>query len=113
MATGRQRAPIATLVALAGDRARRLIRRVGVFNDGVARRLLVRQMAAVPYLVDSEVACALRGQVLRGNRGAEQAGAALARCGLILRQDESRLRLDRVAAKRGTRRAGREPVKVS
>ena len=58
---------------------------LALLNDGDARRSLASQTVAVPYLVDSEVAHALRGLVLRGGVGAEQAGAALvgwARLGL-------------------------------
>jgi predicted nucleic acid-binding protein len=52
---------------------------LALLNDGDARRSLGSQAVAVPHLVDSEVAHALRTQVLRGRVGAEDAGAALAR----------------------------------
>jgi predicted nucleic acid-binding protein len=52
---------------------------LALLNDGDARRSLASRTVAVPHLADSEVAHALRGQVLRGSVGAEQAGAALAR----------------------------------
>ena len=52
---------------------------LALLNDGDARRSLASQTVAVPHLVDSEVAHALRGQVLRGSVDAEQAGAVLAR----------------------------------
>lgn len=48
-------------------------------NDGNARRLLAGESVAVPHLADSEVAHALRAQVLRGQIGADDGGAALAR----------------------------------
>jgi predicted nucleic acid-binding protein len=52
---------------------------LALLNDGDARRALASQTVVVPHLVDCEVAHALRGQVLRGSVGAEQAGAALVR----------------------------------
>lgn len=52
---------------------------LALLNGGDARRSLSSQTVAVPHLVDSEVAHALRAQVLRGDVGAEQARAALAR----------------------------------
>ena len=52
---------------------------LALLGDGDARRLLAREAVAVPHLADSEVAHALRGQVLRGHVGADDAGAALAR----------------------------------
>lgn len=52
---------------------------LALLNDGDARRSLASQTVAVPHLVDSEVAHALRGQVLRGRVGAEDAGGALLR----------------------------------
>ncbi|MGA2927849.1 MAG: type II toxin-antitoxin system VapC family toxin [Solirubrobacteraceae bacterium] len=52
---------------------------LALLNDGDARRSLAGETVAVPHLADSEVAHALRGQVLRGSVGADQAGAALAR----------------------------------
>lgn len=39
---------------------------LGLLNDGDARRLLASEEVAVPHLVDSEIAHALRSQVLRG-----------------------------------------------
>lgn len=52
---------------------------LALLGDGDARRSLASQTVAVPHLADSEVAVALRGQVLRGSVGADQAGAALER----------------------------------
>lgn len=52
---------------------------LALLNDGDARRSLANEAVAVPHLADSEVAQALRGQVLRGHVGADDAGAALAR----------------------------------
>lgn len=52
---------------------------LALLNDGDARRALASEAVAVPYLVDSEVAHALRGQVLRGTVDADQAGVALGR----------------------------------
>lgn len=52
---------------------------LALLNDGDARGSLASQTVAVPHLADSEVAHALRGQVLRGSVGADQAGAALVR----------------------------------
>jgi predicted nucleic acid-binding protein len=52
---------------------------LALLNDGNARRLLARETVAVPHLADSEVAHALRAQVLRGHLGADDAGALLAR----------------------------------
>ena len=58
---------------------------LALLSDGDARRSVASQTVAVPHLADSEVTHALRGQVLRGSIGADQAGAALvgwARLGL-------------------------------
>lgn len=52
---------------------------LALLNDGDARRSLARESTAVPHLADSEVAHALRSQVLRGTVGAAVAHAALAR----------------------------------
>lgn len=52
---------------------------LGLLNDGDARRTLARENVAVPHLADSEVAHALRAQVMRANISAEAAGAALSR----------------------------------
>lgn len=58
---------------------------LALLNDGEARRSLARERVAVPHLADSEVAHALRAQVLRGRVDARHAAAALtswARLGL-------------------------------
>ncbi len=47
-------------------------------NDADARRALANDTVAIPHLADSEVAHALRAQVLRGHLGAGAGGAALA-----------------------------------
>lgn len=52
---------------------------LGLLNNGDARPLLATQAVAVPHLVDSEVASALRAQALRGRVSAEDAQAALRR----------------------------------
>ncbi len=52
---------------------------LALLNDGEARRWLVREAVAVPHLADSEVAHALRRQVLHGHVGAEDARTALGR----------------------------------
>jgi predicted nucleic acid-binding protein len=52
---------------------------LGLLNDGDARRSLANETVAVPHLADSEVAHALRAQVLRGRVNADDAGVALAR----------------------------------
>jgi predicted nucleic acid-binding protein len=52
---------------------------LALLNDGNARRLLAKETVAVPHLADSEVAHALRAQVLRGHLDADDAGAVLAR----------------------------------
>ena len=50
---------------------------LALLNDGDARRTLAREIAAVPHLADSEIAQALRSQVLRGTVGAAVAHTAL------------------------------------
>ncbi|MFZ1488826.1 MAG: type II toxin-antitoxin system VapC family toxin [Ilumatobacteraceae bacterium] len=50
---------------------------LGLLNDGDARLALASETLAVPYLVDSEVANALRSQVLRGTANDEEARDAL------------------------------------
>lgn len=52
---------------------------LALLNDGDARRSLGSERVAVPHLIDSEVGHTLRGQVLCGRVGAEEAGAVLAR----------------------------------
>jgi len=52
---------------------------LGLLNDGDARRSLATETVVIPHLADSEVASALRSQVLRGRISADQAGTALAR----------------------------------
>ncbi len=52
---------------------------LALLNDGDARRSVAEETVAVPHLADSEVAHALRVQVLRGRVGAGDAQAALAR----------------------------------
>lgn len=52
---------------------------LALLNDGDARRLLATETVVIPHLADSEVAHALRAQVLRGHVGADHAGGALAR----------------------------------
>ena len=52
---------------------------LALLNDGDARRSLATEAVAVPHLADSEVAHALRGQVLRGRLGAGSAERVLAR----------------------------------
>jgi len=52
---------------------------LALLNDGEARRALATETVVVPHLADSEVAHALRGQVLRGRVGAADAERALAR----------------------------------
>lgn len=51
---------------------------LALLNDGDAQRSLASETVAVPHLADSEVAHALRAQVLRGHVSADDAGAALA-----------------------------------
>ena len=50
---------------------------LALLNEGDARHSLATEDVAVPYLADSEVAHALRAQVLRGRVGADDARAAL------------------------------------
>ncbi len=52
---------------------------LALLNDSEARRSLASETVAVPHLVDSEVAHALRAQVLRGRVGAADAQTALER----------------------------------
>jgi predicted nucleic acid-binding protein len=52
---------------------------LGLLNDGDARRSLASEAVAVPHLVDSEVAHALRSQVLRGTATEDEARNALDR----------------------------------
>ncbi len=52
---------------------------LGLLSDGDARRSLGAGSVAIPHLADSEVANALRGQVLRGAVGAGEARHALDR----------------------------------
>lgn len=50
---------------------------LGLLNDGEARSMLREGSVACPHLADSEVAHALRSQVLRGDLGADDAGRAV------------------------------------
>lgn len=60
---------------------------LGLLNDGDARRSLSGESIAVPHLADSEVAHALRAQVLRGTAGEHEAREALHRwAGLGIRR---------------------------
>jgi predicted nucleic acid-binding protein len=52
---------------------------LGLLNDADARRLMAEEALAVPYLIDSEVAHALRGQVARGVIAVQVATRALQR----------------------------------
>lgn len=52
---------------------------LALLNDGDARRSLATETVAVPHLADSEVVNTVRAQLLRGEVGADDAGAALAR----------------------------------
>lgn len=52
---------------------------LGLLNDGDARRSLASEAVAVPHLADSEVANALRSQVLRGTAREGEARNALDR----------------------------------
>lgn len=52
---------------------------LALLNDGDARRSLATETVAVPYLADSEVVNTVRARLLRGEVGADDAGAALAR----------------------------------
>lgn len=50
-----------------------------LLNNGEARKRLAGEHVAVPHLIDSELANALRGQVLGGKIGAEDVDRALTR----------------------------------
>jgi predicted nucleic acid-binding protein len=50
---------------------------LGLLNDGAARAMLADGAIACPHLADSEVAHALRTQVLRGEVGVAHAGRAI------------------------------------
>ena len=52
---------------------------LGLLNDADARRVMIHEALAVPHLVDSEVARALRGQVLRGAISEATASRAVGR----------------------------------
>ena len=52
---------------------------LGLLNDADARRVMIGEALAVPHLVDSEVAHALRGQVARGAVSETTASEALGR----------------------------------
>lgn len=52
---------------------------LGLLTDGHARRMLATEAVAVPHLADSEVAHALRAQVLRGRVTEAAARTALDR----------------------------------
>ena len=52
---------------------------LALLNDGEARRALATETVVFPHLADSEVANALRGQVLRGRVEAADAERALTR----------------------------------
>ncbi len=52
---------------------------LALLSDGDARRMLATQSVAVPHLADSEVANALRAQVLREQVAADDAQTALNR----------------------------------
>jgi predicted nucleic acid-binding protein len=52
---------------------------LALLNDGDARRSLATEIVVVPHLADSEVAHALRAQVLRGHMDAHGARRALDR----------------------------------
>ena len=56
---------------------------LALLNDGDARRSLATETVVVPHLADSEVAHALRAQMLRGHVDADDARAALARWGRL------------------------------
>lgn len=56
---------------------------LGLLSDGDARRALAVETVAVPHLVDSEVAHALRSQVLRGTVQESHAREALRRWALL------------------------------
>lgn len=50
---------------------------LGLLNDGEARSMLREGAVACPHLADSEVAHALRAQVLRGDVAADDAWRAV------------------------------------
>lgn len=50
---------------------------LGLLNDGEARAMLREGPVLCPHLADSEVAHALRSQVLRGDLDAQDAGRAI------------------------------------
>lgn len=52
---------------------------LGLLNDGDSRRVLAEEAMVAPYLIDSELAHAMRGQVLRGAIAEADAERALAR----------------------------------
>ncbi|MGH8998507.1 MAG: type II toxin-antitoxin system VapC family toxin [Acidimicrobiia bacterium] len=56
---------------------------LGLLNDGDARRSLAEETVAVPHLVDSEVANAMRAQVRRGTVQEAEAWTALDRWGRL------------------------------
>jgi predicted nucleic acid-binding protein len=56
---------------------------LALLNDGHARRSLANERVVVPHLVDSEVAQALRAQVLGGRIDVDHARVALARWGRL------------------------------
>jgi len=56
---------------------------LGLLNDGAARHTLATETVAVPHLADSEVAHALRTQVLRGTAQESHALDALRRWALL------------------------------
>ena len=56
---------------------------LGLLNDGEARRSLATESIAVPHLADSEVAHALRSQVLRGSAQESHAREVLRRWALL------------------------------
>lgn len=75
---------------------------LGLLNDGDARRTLRSEAVAVPHLADSEVASALRSQVLRGTVQDVQARGALDRWAQLgMRRFAVSSLLDRVWELRG------------
>jgi predicted nucleic acid-binding protein len=52
---------------------------LALWNDGDARQILANEAVVVPHLADSEVAHALRAQVIRAEVPARDAGVALDR----------------------------------
>ena len=62
-----------------GDRRDASAAVLGLLNHGDARRALASEAVAVPHLADSEVANALRSQVLRGTAREGEARVALDR----------------------------------